>query len=46
MSFRKKKRFLPGSVYPFYCHILSHLMNPGQSGDEMRGLLTLVEYAK
>jgi manganese oxidase len=36
----------PGSVYPFHCHILSHLMNPGQTGDEMGGLLTLVEYAK
>jgi FtsP/CotA-like multicopper oxidase with cupredoxin domain len=36
----------PGSVYPFHCHILSHLMNPGQSGDQMGGLITLVEYAK
>ena len=36
----------PGSVYPFHCHILTHLMNPGQSGDEMGGLVTLVEYAK
>jgi FtsP/CotA-like multicopper oxidase with cupredoxin domain len=36
----------PGSVYPFHCHILSHLMNPGQSGDEMGGLIALVEYAK
>ncbi|GLV53651.1 hypothetical protein KDH_05030 [Dictyobacter sp. S3.2.2.5] len=36
----------PGSVYPFHCHILSHLMNPGQTGAEMGGLLTLIEYAK
>ena len=36
----------PGSVYPFHCHILSHLMNPGQTGDEMGGLIALVEYAK
>lgn len=36
----------PGSVYPFHCHILTHLMNPGQSGDEMGGLVALVEYAK
>lgn len=36
----------PGSVYPFHCHILSHLMNPGQSGDQMGGLITLIEYAK
>jgi FtsP/CotA-like multicopper oxidase with cupredoxin domain len=36
----------PGSVYPFHCHILSHLMNPGQSGDKMGGLVALVEYAK
>lgn len=36
----------PGSVYPFHCHILSHLMNPGQSGGEMGGLVQLVEYAK
>jgi FtsP/CotA-like multicopper oxidase with cupredoxin domain len=36
----------PGSIYPFHCHILSHLMNPGQSGDEMGGLIVLVEYAK
>lgn len=36
----------PGSIYPFHCHILSHLMNPGQSGDEMGGLIALVEYAK
>jgi FtsP/CotA-like multicopper oxidase with cupredoxin domain len=36
----------PGSVYLFHCHILSHLMNPGQTGDEMGGLLALVEYAK
>jgi manganese oxidase len=27
----------PGSVYPFHCHILSHVMNPGQTGDEMGG---------
>lgn len=36
----------PGSVYPLHCHILSHLMNPGQSADEMGGLLVLVKYAK
>ncbi|MGH2508723.1 MAG: multicopper oxidase domain-containing protein [Ktedonobacteraceae bacterium] len=36
----------PGSVYPFHCHILSHLMNPGQTGDDMGSLITLVEYAK
>jgi len=36
----------PGSIYPFHCHILSHLMNPGQTGEEMGGLITLVEYAK
>lgn len=36
----------PGSVYPLHCHILSHLMNPNQTGDEMGGLVTLIEYAK
>jgi FtsP/CotA-like multicopper oxidase with cupredoxin domain len=36
----------PGSVYPFHCHILSHLMNPGQSNGEMGGLITLIEYQK
>lgn len=36
----------PGSVYPFHCHILTHLMNPGQSEGEMGGLITLVEYQK
>src|SRR6266849_1165977 len=36
----------PGSIYPFHCHILSHLMNPGQTGEDMGGLITLVEYAK
>jgi len=36
----------PGSIYPFHCHILSHLMNPGQSMTEMGGLVQLVEYAK
>lgn len=36
----------PGSIYPFHCHILSHLMNPGQSDEEMGGLITLIEYAK
>ena len=36
----------PGSIYPFHCHILSHLMNPGQTGEEMGGLITLIEYAK
>jgi manganese oxidase len=36
----------PGSIYPFHCHILSHLMNPGQTMSEMGGLVQLVEYAK
>ncbi len=36
----------PGSTYPLHCHILSHLMNPGQTGEEMGGLIILVEYAK
>ncbi len=36
----------PGSIYPFHCHILSHLMNPNQTGEEMGGLITLIEYAK
>lgn len=36
----------PGSVYPFHCHILAHLMNPGQSNGEMGGLITLVQYEK
>ncbi len=36
----------PGSVYPFHCHILSHLMNPGQSGGEMGGLVQLLQYQK
>jgi len=36
----------PGSIYPFHCHILAHLMNPGQTGSEMGGLITLIEYAK
>lgn len=36
----------PGSVYPFHCHILAHVMNPGQSMTEMGGLITLVEYDK
>ena len=36
----------PGSIYPFHCHILAHLMNPGQGADEMGGLITLIEYAK
>lgn len=35
-----------GSIYPFHCHILSHVMNPGQMGTEMGGLIVLVEYAK
>ncbi len=34
----------PGSVYPFHCHILSHVMNPGQTSDEMGGLITLIQY--
>lgn len=36
----------PGSIYPFHCHILAHVMNPGQTGTEMGGLIVLVEYAK
>lgn len=36
----------PGSIYPFHCHILAHLMNPGQGMNNMGGLVTLVEYAK
>lgn len=36
----------PGSAYPLHCHILSHLMNPGQTGGEMGGLITMVEYEK
>jgi manganese oxidase len=36
----------PGSIYPLHCHILSHLMNPGQSGSEMGGLVELLEYQK
>ncbi len=36
----------PGSIYPFHCHILTHLMNPGQSMSEMGGLVQLIEYAK
>jgi hypothetical protein len=35
-----------GSVYPFHCHILTHPMNPGQTGDEMGSLIALIEYAK
>src|SRR5436309_3830261 len=36
----------PGSIYPLHCHILSHLMNPGQSGEEMGGMIALIQYAK
>jgi manganese oxidase len=36
----------PGSVYPFHCHTLAHVMNPGQSGDEMGGLIVLIKYAQ
>jgi manganese oxidase len=36
----------PGSIYPWHCHILTHLMNPGQTGEEMGGLISLVEYQK
>jgi manganese oxidase len=37
----------PGSVYPLHCHILAHVMNPGQTGgDEMGGLISLIEYDK
>lgn len=34
----------PGSIYPLHCHILTHLMNPGQSEGEMGGLIALVKY--
>ena len=33
----------PGSIYPFHCHIFSHLMNPSQTGEEMGGLIILVD---
>jgi FtsP/CotA-like multicopper oxidase with cupredoxin domain len=33
-----------GDIYPFHCHILSHVMNPGQSMDEMGGLIMLARY--
>lgn len=33
-----------GDIYPFHCHILSHVMNPGQTGDEMGGLIVAVSY--
>jgi manganese oxidase len=36
----------PGSIYPFHCHILSHLMNPGQQEGEMGGLIVLIKYTK
>ena len=36
----------PGSIYPLHCHILSHLMNPGQQSGEMGGLVDLAQYAK
>lgn len=36
----------PGSVYPIHCHILSHVMNPGQSMDEMGGMIILIKYQK
>ncbi len=36
----------PGSIYPFHCHVLSHVMNPGDTGDEMGGLITLIIYDK
>jgi FtsP/CotA-like multicopper oxidase with cupredoxin domain len=32
------------SVFLFHCHILTHLMNPGQTGDGMGGLIGLVKY--
>jgi FtsP/CotA-like multicopper oxidase with cupredoxin domain len=35
-----------GSAYPLHCHILSHLMNPGQKEDEMGGMIVLVQYAR
>ena len=41
-----KANAAPGSIFPFHCHILSHLMNPDQTSGEMGGLITLVEYAK
>jgi FtsP/CotA-like multicopper oxidase with cupredoxin domain len=36
----------PGSIYPFHCHILSHLMNPGQQEGEMGGLIVLIKYTE
>jgi FtsP/CotA-like multicopper oxidase with cupredoxin domain len=33
-----------GDIYPFHCHILTHVMNPGQTGAEMGGLIVAVEY--
>jgi FtsP/CotA-like multicopper oxidase with cupredoxin domain len=36
----------PGSIYPFHCHILSHVMNPDDPPDQMGGLITLIEYDK
>lgn len=36
----------PGSIYPFHCHILSHVMNPGDTMEEMGGLITLIIYDK
>ncbi len=33
-----------GDIYPFHCHILSHVMNPGQTGQEMGGLIVAVQY--
>lgn len=36
-----------GSAYPLHCHILGHLMNPGQASmTEMGGMIALVQYDK
>lgn len=36
----------PGSVYPFHCHILSHVLNPGQKSSEMGGLIAAITYER
>ena len=46
MATESKNPSSPESIYPWHCHILSHLMNPGKTGDEMGGLIALVEYTK
>jgi hypothetical protein len=41
-----ENKSLHSNMHLCHCHIISHLMNPGQTGDEMSGLIALVEYAK